>query len=205
MDDLDGSRIPHPSIMIETGGNPQLVKGKIGAALRLNGNSQWADLGEHQETCLGNLDNCHHGITMAMWFYAQKLKSNTYFLSTGKNGITLFYHRGQLKVQAKTSSRTWETGTDEIERQEWYFLEISWDPEYGLKLYLNDGLMGASSEYSDNSLSIVDDLVLDRFYVGRGNIDMAGALYGDAIYDELEYWYGPRHYLIAHGYIQRGE
>ncbi|KAL5005761.1 hypothetical protein ScPMuIL_016919 [Solemya velum] len=205
MDDLDGNQIQHPSIMIETYGSPKLVEGKIGAALRLNGNNQWVDLGEHQDTCLGNLDNCHHGITIAMWFYAHRLRSNTYFLSTGKNGITLYYHRRQLKVQAKTTSRTWETGTDEVEAQEWYFLEISWDPETGLELYLNNGLMGASSEYSVNSLSIPDDLMLARFYIGRGNIDMGAALYGDATFDELEYWYGPRHYLIAHGYIQRGD
>ena len=44
----------------------------------------------------------------------------------------------------------------------------------------------------------------NRFILGNLNDDKSGSLYGAATYDEMEYWYGPRDYLLAFGYIQRG-
>lgn len=44
----------------------------------------------------------------------------------------------------------------------------------------------------------------DRFLLGKDNAGKSGSTYGAAVYDELEFWEGPRDYLLAFGYIQRG-
>lgn len=44
----------------------------------------------------------------------------------------------------------------------------------------------------------------DKFLLGKDNRGRIGGVYGAAVYDEMEFWEGPRDYLIAFGYIQRG-
>ena len=45
----------------------------------------------------------------------------------------------------------------------------------------------------------------DKFLLGKDNAGRSGGVYGAAVYDEMEFWAGPRDYLIASGYIQRGD
>lgn len=66
-DEMEGLRIKHPTTVIDTVGNPKLVPGKIGQALRLNGNQQKADF-DNGDDCLSNIDYCRHGILMSLWF-----------------------------------------------------------------------------------------------------------------------------------------
>ena len=52
--------------------------------------------------------------------------------------------------------------------------------------------------------TVNNNLLTNRFILGNLNDDKSGSLYGAATYDEMEYWFGPRDYLLAFGYIQRG-
>ncbi|XP_056012893.1 uncharacterized protein LOC125678424 isoform X7 [Ostrea edulis] len=208
-DRMIGDRLYHPSMVIETYGSPKLVTGKIGQGIKLNGNSQVVDFGEHQANCLGNLDNCHHGVLLAMWFNPTTFRDNMYFASTGNNGITIKNTGSRLEVSATTSTREWNISTEVLSYNNWYFMEISWDPEKGLELYINDNLVSSTNTANKKAVTLATGIYTssqeNKFYLGRGNTRMTSNRFGNAMYDELEYWYGPREYLIAFGYIQRGK
>lgn len=43
-----------------------------------------------------------------------------------------------------------------------------------------------------------------RFYIGRANHDTRGDAYAEAVFDEMELWYGRRDSLMRLGFILRG-
>lgn len=205
-DRMSGSRIVHPSIAIDTFGSPNLVSGKIRRALSLNGNSQVADIGEHDDACLGNLDFCHHGAMKAFWLRPGDMVNNMYYMSNGLNGFSVMYSRGRLHVKATTSTREWSLSVPMVMANQWHFLELSWHPERGLQLYSNQELIGETSTGVGRTVPQRDayNPRLNHFYVGRGNVDMRNAEFANATVDEMEYWYSTRDYLLAHDFIQRG-
>ena len=146
-DDMVADRITHPSTLIRTFGSPKLVPGKIDKALRLSGRLQKAEFEHTDDSCLGNLDLCHHGVLLSLWLRFDKLEEGMYYISTGINGITVSYVDRKLRVKASTTTREWELGTGRIEKGEWHYVEISWDPNTGLKLYVDDELQAESSDW----------------------------------------------------------
>ncbi|XP_053386148.1 uncharacterized protein LOC123539409 isoform X3 [Mercenaria mercenaria] len=202
-DEMDGSRIKHPSIMIDTQGNAKLVPGKIGQALRLNGNQQKADF-DNGDDCLGNIDYCRHGILMSFWFRPEQAKEGMYYLSTGKNGIDLSYMDGKYKIRISNSVYIWELMMSQLKENTWYFMEISWSEEVGLKLYVNNKLI-EGDRYPTEVEWDGRTRVTDKFIIGQSNDAGSGSLYGAATFDEMEFWYASRDYLLSFGYIQRGK
>ncbi|KAK3601342.1 hypothetical protein CHS0354_011947 [Potamilus streckersoni] len=202
LEQRSGTRILHPSMVIETFGNPSLVSGKIGKSLLLDGRNQYADFGEHAQNCFGNLDNCPHGMMTALWFKPKTSEDGMQYLSSGHNGVNVIYRNGKFKVTAETSTRKWIAETTYIKQNEWNYLEISLDPGKGLRVYSDNHLI-AEDNVSEGKQNMASDS--SRFYLGRGNgvVDGNVSKSGAAIYDEMEYWYGTRDYLLAFGYIQR--
>lgn len=72
-------------------GTPEQIDGKIGQALKLDGNSEAVDFGAHSSVCFGNLDYCVFGALYSMWIRPDRIRNNIYFLSSGNNGIRLEY------------------------------------------------------------------------------------------------------------------
>ena len=204
-----GDRLLHPDLVIDTAYGPKIVKGKINNAVKLNGEKQVVDFQEHSRSCFGNLDLCHHGVLVAMWFKPENFKNNMYFFSSGRNGITIQNLGNYMKVSAATTTRLWTNGTDVMLPDRWYFLEVSWDPEKGLKIFVNNNLISSDKIPEPRNLTIPYGFLRrsteNKFYLGRGNVYMEDGTFGEATYDELEYWYGPRDYLVAFDYIQRGK
>lgn len=92
-----------------------------------------------------------------------------------------------------------------FETDRWYHVEISWHPDHGLKLYVDNKLLGESPAYSYTGRPSVDG---GHFYIGRPNDgDVPGSRHttGNFDIDELEVWNGRREDLLAFGYIERGE
>jgi len=75
------------------GGSPSLVPGKTGASLQLDARRRdYIDLGSYgSHSCLGNLSACLHGLTVAMWMRYDELHDGVHFLSTGVEGVQLYY------------------------------------------------------------------------------------------------------------------
>ena len=99
MDSVVGGRVEHPTMLITVHGNIKTVEGKINQAVQLNGTGQYLDLGEQQRSCLGNLMYCSHGLSASMWVNFHGFQDNMYYVSTGINGVNMFYRDGQLHIE----------------------------------------------------------------------------------------------------------
>ncbi len=61
MDQIIGTTLKGDPIDAALIGEPVLVPGKKGQSLSFNGQGQWADLGDHRNRCIHNLENCPQG------------------------------------------------------------------------------------------------------------------------------------------------
>jgi len=86
------------------------VEGKIGNALLFAEADQFL-LGEDVSTrCLGDLQRCHHGLTVSMWVRVTELQSQDLVapvLDTGYHGLRVFHNDSQLVVNATAGMRCW--------------------------------------------------------------------------------------------------
>ncbi|KAL4216896.1 neuroligin protein binding [Mactra antiquata] len=202
-DAMSGSRIEHPITDIQTEGNPSLVPGKINKALRLNGRSQSAYF-DNGDGCLGNLDFCPHGVLLAFWFRPENSTEGMTYLSTGINGIEISNNGREFRTKVANSVYMWEVITAMMEPNMWYYVEVTWSEEAGLHLFINNKDVVTDTKPSEiDSRIATSGATDDMFVLGKGN--KAGSVYGAATYDEMEFWYNTRGYLMAFGYIQRGK
>ena len=129
------------------------------------------------------------------------------FLSTGNNGLEMWYENSMLHIRAQTTTNTWELETDNpFTPNQWQFMEVSWDPITGLKFYMNNTLLAESNNKVFRSLADSQAVNPDynRIYIGKGSGRRANMRFGNFTIDHLKYWSGNRDYLIAHDFIQRG-
>ncbi|XP_076459006.1 uncharacterized protein LOC143292527 isoform X2 [Babylonia areolata] len=210
MDTLRRGRLLHnedPAMVVATQGRPRAVSGKVGNAIELDGRQDALDFGNQSSACFGNLDLCPHGMMVSLWLQPKRLgrAGTSYFLSSGHNGLSLSYRDKKLHVTAATTSKTWQISASDLNPNQWQFLEVSFHPDRGLSLYLSGRLVAHTSQTQTrpDPVPVISDM--DRFYVGRGNVDMSASQnkFGAGAFDELSMWYADRDFLTAHGYIQR--
>jgi Concanavalin A-like lectin/glucanases superfamily len=111
---------------------------------------------------------------------------------------------GHIQLYAKFSlpTKTWEVSTDKVAVDKWHKVELSWDAERGLQMFV-DGVQVASTSTPAIHLPLrTTDRVV---YVGRPNNDNLGGRYADAVVDELDFWYAGRNRLIALGLLDVGK
>ena len=205
MDMIEKSRILHPSMMIRAYGKPKLVDGIANQAVYLNGEGQYLDFGEHGESCLGNLRYCKHGITGSLWAKFPQFYPGMHYISTGLNGINIFYDKSALKVTANIPEKQWDLEMPPLTLDEWNFIEFSWHPKDGLKVYLNKDLVGNAT--APKKVPKHQDKGVSHLYVGRPNRNFpvnTNSTYGHFTIDDFDIWQGRREDLIAFNYINRG-
>ena len=207
MDNFDkGHQMPHPSLTITAHGRPTLVKGIANSAVNLTGHAQYLNLGDHSNKCLGNLLHCTNGLTVSMWARFRAFTPKAHYLSTGVNGVNMFFREGQMKVTAEIPTQQWEVSLPPLTIDEWNLLEISWDPAKGLSVYINTDLAGNDTV----ARKVKQGQTLQRsghVYLGRANEGLLvnnGAIYGEVVIDDFEVWTSRRAELIAFNYINRG-
>lgn len=92
--------------------------------------------------------------------------------------------------------------TDRITVDNWHKMELSWDEEKGLEMYVNKEKVASTKDYRTHPpLRITDHNV----YLGRPNEDVSDGRYADAIVDELEYWFANRDILKTLNLIGDGK
>lgn len=204
MDSVRGGRIEHSSLTIPVSGNPVNVPGKINNAIRLDGNRQYADVGDHGDSCFGNMKLCNHGITGSMFLNFRNFEENMYYLTSG-GGLRLYYADGKLYASVDRAGQRWEVGIPYLRKDKWYFVEYTWHPEKGLQVYVDNKLAGDTKQ----STSVpVKDFSGGHVLIGSANPrdsdDGRRFSYANALVDEVETWLGNRDNLIAFDYIIRG-
>jgi len=114
------------------------IEGKVGGALLFNETARQYLLGVEDVSwrCLGDLERCHHGLTVSMWLQftttAPALPVNETWtvpvrpvLDTGQRGLTVVYDHEQhrLTVTARQRNRQWTVSCTSI--HDLRFLPIS--------------------------------------------------------------------------------
>lgn len=202
---MDGTTIPHSRLTLTTFRNPILVQGRIGNGLSLSGRGQYLDLGEHPEECIGNLALCHNGITVSTWLNFQSLQDNSYIFSTGSNGIRMYIKDDYLNVKVNQNRKEWHVRIPEFDISTWNYVEMSWHPDFGLGLYLNNSLVAKSTHTETTVAPLLQ--TRPRVLLGKANTGDSTESTQDAnmVVDEMEIWYGRREELMAFNYILRGK
>lgn len=201
MDNIRGGQIQSSSLTASVRGSVSQVPGKMGTALALDGSRDYIDGGNQESSCLGDLAVCEHGITIAMWIKFADLTDNMYIASTGNKGFNIFYKNGQLFATVQQGIKNWKTSYSGLNTGQWYFLEVSWEPIRGIKMYLDMKEVASESRY-DGMEPEEGSSVL---YIGRANTNMRNERYASATIDEVEICYGDRETLITFGFILRGK
>ena len=202
MDRIRGGRLVGTDATVH--GGAETVPGRVNSALHLDGRSQYVDVGRHPTSCLGNLRRCRDGQTTSMWAKFHAFANDMYYYAGG-DGARVFYRNGKLFFVMRAGDREWRVPVTGVQTGKWYFLEYSWHPQKGLRVYIDNELRGKDTNARTVS---VDGRVQDaRVYVGRaneGDTDGRHFRYANATIDEVETWYADRDSLIAFGYIHRG-
>lgn len=203
MDNVSGGRVVNADLTADTHGNPVGAPGKVGGAIRLDGNRQYVDVGSHPKSCFSRLERCRHGITGAMWLNFRDWSDNMYYLTSG-GGLRMYHDNGNLIVVADLQGQRWEVAVPELRKDQWYFVEYTWHPEKGLEVYVDNRLAGSrrlpipgplrSGDFDDNHVLI-----------GAANPSETDTFnYANGLIDEFETWFRDRDNLIAFEYIMRG-
>ena len=201
MDKLEDGQITVPNLEPETIGSVRLVSGKIGKAIALPGRGEHIDLGSFADTCLGNVSMCKYGFTLSFWIKFKRLRDNSYYIASGVTGFSVFSYGKRLYVNVQRDERQWQTSVSGIQKDVWYFVEVTWNDESGLKLYINQELSSAQSQstYEQGRSS-----PSNNFYIGRANSGMSSERYAAAVFDDIEVFNADRELLLFLDFIQRG-
>ncbi len=198
MEAAQGTRMSHPSLDIRLYDNPRIQKGKIGNGILFSGSGQYMTLGDNTRRCMGNLDLCEHGLTVSMYVKPKRWIENSYIMSSGP--YSLYYKNGRLHAKFSSSTKTWETAIQDVELDTWQKVEMSWDPDRGLEVYLDGEKKASTTTYRTHSASTSTD---NMIYVGGPNSVTYGE-FSDVVVDELQVWYANRDHLAAFGLMEPG-
>ena len=205
MDTIKNGKLMHTSLDIDANGGIVNVPGKLKNGIRLDGQSQYLDIGQHVDSCFGDLEKCRHGLTGSMWANFRKFENNMFYFSNG-NGVKLFHRNGRLYFTLQQpSGQQWEVAIPNLDLNQWYFLEYSWHPERGLQIYINNRLVGyqtAPRAIPKFALSNSSHVYFGR--ANNGDLSTGTFNYANALVDEAETWFRDRDTLLAFGYILRG-
>ena len=182
-------------------GQVESTTGKVGDAIYLDGGQSFVDLGDMSGTCLGDISLCQYGLTLSMWVNFGSVTDGTHLIDSGEQGFRLYIDGHHLWVEFQRAPVTWSTSWDGPLVGKWYFIEVSWHHDNGVKVWVDLELVASQQ----NSM----DQVYTRsprghnLYIGRSNTDI---VYGYLMLtlDEVEMWYGDRDRLIYFDFIQRG-
>lgn len=202
---LNQNILDHPQLNLTLYGQPRLVGGLIGNALALNGRSQYLDLGDLSNECIGNLALCQNGITVSAWLKFMGRGDNSYIFSSGNNGILMYLKDSYFNVKVNSNNREWTLSIPEIDETTWNYVELSWHPDFGLGLYLNNTLVAFTSYTRPSPPQPIQSN--PHVLVGRANIGDTDQINrpADVVVDEMEIWYGRREELLAFDFILRGK
>ena len=202
MDRLDEGQITVHNLEPKTIGKIGLAPGKVGKAVSFPGRGEHVDLGPFDDTCLGNVTMCKYGFTVSFWISFKRLRDNSYYVASGVTGFAVLSYGKRLYASVHREDRQWQTSISGIEKNVWYFVEVTWKRDSGLKLYINQELRSAQPESTYEQRRASDS---NNFYIGRANSAMLAERYAAAVIDEVEIFNADRDLLLFLDFIQRGK
>ena len=83
----------------------------------------------------GDLTLCQHGLLMSTWIKFNELEEDTYFVDSGPRGFKWYYKNGKMQADFQQGDKFWHVEWLGVETDQWYFLELAWKPQDGLRMY----------------------------------------------------------------------
>ena len=140
MDDIQGS-VLQGTIVGTVYGGANIVPGRVGGALRLNGVDQNVKFGPHPSACYHAFQECPHGVTWAMWLKLEGQPHSVILETGGCDGATgyklLRNSIGVFKIRIKNTTHTHDIELKYWKLGYWVHLMFSLHPVTGGALYLN--------------------------------------------------------------------
>ena len=148
--------------------SPQLVllpgiTAHTGHSLLFDGTNS-VDFGNHDLECLGNLERCPEGITIAAWLKVgtkASVNPEWYYVTAGghtfrSHGWTWYQRYGKFNFAAKTTTTRWSVASISLPTETWVHVITSWNAADGIKVYvnfsLNKTITSATSRSSQQNL-----------------------------------------------------
>ena len=176
--------------------------GKMGSAIYLDGQQSFIDLGDKSDTCLGDLSLCQYGITISFWAMYGEIRDGVHILDSGERGFRIYLDGRRLWVEFQRTPVTWSTSWDGPQVGRWHFIEVSWHPDDGLRMWVDLDLVAYEQSSSDQLYS--GSSRGQNLYIGRASSD-DNDRFPVVTLDDLEMWYGNRERLLYFDFIQRGK
>ena len=77
------------------------------------------------------------GFTVAIYFKTSRLNTDKMYFLYG-NGLEMFTLSRKLIIKYQTDDKDWTTSIPNIKENKWYMLNITWNLNQGLKVYVNN-------------------------------------------------------------------
>ena len=181
MDRVEGNILIGRNIRGTMHNGTSLVPGHQGNAVQFDGIDDYVDLGNHSDSCFGDIRLCTDGFTVSMWIKHGIVNTGeTYFASGYPVGI---WHKqtpnGQFKITARSSSFEWKSlFPAEVDR--WMFVSATWHPSGVLTSYV-DGC---------NFYTATPKLIVKKFKAGNPTLSARsdGQKFSNALIGSFAFW-----------------
>ena len=171
-------------------GGPRARQGYRGVALDFTG-TQYLET-QQDLICGGNVATCPRGFTVKMFIRPRRLRDNTYIISSGP--FSLYYKNNRLYADVRSSARKWVASTPRFRSNTWYDIEITWDNENGVSIFIGGQRVAQQARSSFNDQPYGRDY---KLYVGRANTDMINENYFRGQIENLQFYAAKRDIVIS--------
>ena len=203
MDRIAGQELIVENAETEINGDISLVDGKIGKAVKFSGRGEYIDLGNLQNTCLGDPIRCIYGFTLAFWIKPETLPATkTYYFSSSAHGFNVYSVKNSMYSEVRSGNKVWRDTFYGLEVGKWHFVELTWDPERGTEMFLDLKRASFQRRHSSESTPTSTE---NNFFIGRSHGNQRYETNPSVILDEVELFYGDRQNLLDLDLIQRGK
>ena len=167
--------------------SPDIVDGRDGNAFYFFDDAQYLDLGVHGDRCLGNVNRCQDGLTIAFHIYPLNYFADSMdILYSGNNGtgIKIYIHDKAVHMTVITSAFQLHVKGDYSENK-WYHYTFVWDRTVNESLSVyKDGFL---KDVSYNTTSI-DNSYEIRNLLFIGNVNSTNTNYFIGYMDDILIW-----------------
>ena len=170
---------------------PELSEGFAGSGLYLNGIDQSADLGNHQDSCLGNVSLCNQGFSFAFWMkFGSKADDVVcqFVFATGHNILADTYNvcktQNKLRVVVNTDDARYISLKYEIQSHVWYHVGVTWEALIGLTVMGNGVVIHQANGVSGN----FEQTEETPLTLGKRPTSSNSLLFAEVTIDELYFW-----------------
>ncbi len=111
----------------------EIVNGR--KVLILDGKKNYAKVA--MNNFLQDSSRLSNGYTLIVRFKATRLNVDNMYLMYG-NGFEMFTLSKDLIIKYQTDDKEWSTQISNLKENKWYLLNITWDLDQGLKIFVND-------------------------------------------------------------------